>query len=28
VMLRLPNGDEVRIPRDEIAGANLVFTWK
>jgi len=28
VMLRLPNGDEVRIPRNEIAGANLVFTWE
>ncbi len=28
VRLRLPDGDEVRIPRNEIAGANLVFTWK
>lgn len=28
VRLRLPDGDEVSIPRDEIAGANLVFTWK
>ncbi len=28
VRLRLPSGDEVRIRRDEIAGANLVFTWK
>ena len=28
VLLRLPDGDEVRIPRGEIAGANLVFTWK
>ena len=28
VRLRLPNGDEVSIPRAEIAGANLVFTWK
>lgn len=28
VLLRLPDGDEVRIPRSEIAGANLVFTWK
>ena len=28
VRLRLPDGDEVRIPREEIAGANLVFTWK
>ncbi|MEQ8328963.1 MAG: ribosome maturation factor RimP [Longimicrobiales bacterium] len=28
VRLRLPSGDEVRIPRDEIAGAHLVFTWK
>ncbi len=27
VKLRLPDGDEVSIPRDEIAGANLVFTW-
>jgi len=28
VCLRLPDGDEVRIPRADIAGANLVFTWK
>lgn len=28
VRIRLPNGDEVSIPRQEIAGANLVFTWK
>lgn len=28
VRLRLPDGDEVSIPRDRIAGANLVFTWK
>lgn len=28
VRLRLPDGDEVSIPRDQIAGANLVFTWK
>jgi ribosome maturation factor RimP len=28
VRLRLPDGDEVRIPRAMIAGANLVFTWK
>ena len=28
VRLRLPNGDEVSIPRSDIAGANLVFTWK
>jgi ribosome maturation factor RimP len=27
VRLRLPDGDEVSIPRDRIAGANLVFTW-
>ena len=27
VRLRLPDGDEVSIPRAEIAGANLVFTW-
>jgi hypothetical protein len=26
--LRLPDGDEVSVPRDQIAGANLVFTWK
>lgn len=28
VRLRLPDGDEVSIPRDQIAGANLVFTWR
>ena len=28
VRIRLPDGDEVSIPRDDIAGANLVFTWK
>ncbi len=28
VRIRLPDGDEVGIPRTEIAGANLVFTWK
>jgi ribosome maturation factor RimP len=28
VVLRLPDGDEVRIPREEIAAAHLVFTWK
>ncbi|NJD19275.1 MAG: ribosome maturation factor, partial [Gemmatimonadetes bacterium] len=28
VRLRLPDGDEVSIPRELIAGANLVFTWK
>lgn len=28
VKLRLPSGDEVSIPRKDIAGANLVFTWK
>ena len=28
VRLRLPDGDEVSIPRDQVAGANLVFTWK
>ncbi len=28
VRLRLPDGDEVSIPRAQIAGANLVFTWK
>jgi len=27
VKLRLPDGDEVEIPRDEITGANLVFRW-
>ena len=28
VRLRLPDGGEVSIPRGDIAGANLVFTWK
>jgi ribosome maturation factor RimP len=28
VRLRLQDGDEVSIPRESIAGANLVFTWK
>ena len=28
VLLRLPNGEEVRIPRSEIRKAHLVFTWK
>ncbi len=28
VRLRLADGDEVSIPRAQIAGANLVFTWK
>ena len=28
VCLKLPDGDEVKVPRGEIAGANLVFTWK
>ena len=28
VRLQLPDGDEVSIPREQIAGANLVFTWK
>ncbi|MDH3272510.1 MAG: ribosome maturation factor RimP [Gemmatimonadota bacterium] len=28
VMLRLPDGEEVRIPRSEIRRAHLVFTWK
>ena len=27
VRLRLANGDEVEIPRSEIAGANLLFEW-
>ena len=27
VLLRLPDGDEVEIPRTEIAGARLVFEW-
>ena len=28
VRLRLPDGDEVRIPRSEIRKAHLVFEWK
>jgi ribosome maturation factor RimP len=28
VRLRLPDGDEVSIPLEQVAGANLVFTWK
>ena len=28
IVLRLPDGDEVRIPRSEIRKAHLVFTWK
>ena len=28
VLLRLPNGEEVSIPRSEIRKAHLVFTWK
>jgi len=28
VSLRLPGGDEVRVPRSDIRKANLVFTWK
>lgn len=28
VRLRLPGGDEVEIPREEIAGAHIVFEWK
>ena len=27
VRLRLPDGDEVEIPRSEITGAHLVFEW-
>lgn len=27
VALRLPSGDEVRVPRSEIRKAHLVFTW-
>ena len=27
VKLRLDNGDEVEIPRDEISGVRLVFSW-
>ncbi len=28
VVLRLEDGDEVRVPRSEIRKAHLVFTWK
>jgi ribosome maturation factor RimP len=28
IRIRLPDGDEVSIPRRDVAGANLVFTWK
>lgn len=28
VVLRLPGGDEVRIPRDEISGAKLRYEWE
>ena len=28
VVLRLPDGEEVRVPRSEIRKAHLVFTWK
>ena len=28
VLLRLPGGEEVRVPRSEIRKAHLVFTWK
>lgn len=28
VLLRLPDGDEVSIPKSEIRNAHLVFTWK
>lgn len=28
VLLRLPGGDEVKIPRDRISGAHLIFRWK
>jgi ribosome maturation factor RimP len=28
VRLRLADGDEVSIPRERVAGVNLVFTWK
>jgi len=28
VRLRLADGDEVSVPRELIAGVNLVFTWK
>lgn len=28
VRLRLPGGEEVEIPREEITGAHIVFRWK
>jgi len=28
IRIRLPDGDEVSVPRDAVAGANLVFTWR
>ncbi len=28
VLMRLPDGEEVRVPRSEIRKAHLVFTWK
>lgn len=28
ILLRLPGGDELRIPRDEISGAHLLFRWE
>lgn len=28
VLLRLHGGEEVRIPRDEISGAHIVFRWE
>ncbi|MFW6200044.1 MAG: ribosome maturation factor RimP [Gemmatimonadota bacterium] len=28
IYLRLPGGDELKIPRDEISGAHLLFRWK
>jgi len=28
VLLRLPNGEEVSVPRSEVRKVNLVFTWK
>lgn len=28
VRLRLHGGEEVRVPRDEISGAHIVFRWK
>ena len=27
VRLRLENGDEVEIPRSEIVGAHLIYSW-